>query len=115
MAAARLTAGYVVQVVDALDVERDVSRPLDKGKVAPRVVAAELSIAGLVIMAGDTQPMQQSAIRVARYLARLHPDSAPAGPHERRPHGVDLLGQLRRRAPQQKPRLEPHYVPPFEM
>lgn len=43
------------------------------GKVAPRVAAAEPSIAGLVIMAGDTQPMQRSAIRVARYLAQLSP------------------------------------------
>lgn len=46
------------------------------GKVAPRVVAAAPSIAGLVIMAGDTQPMQRSAIRVARYLAQL--SSTPA-------------------------------------
>lgn len=43
------------------------------GKVAPRVATAEPSIAGLVIMAGDTQPMQHSAIRVARYLTQLHP------------------------------------------
>ncbi|GHO45841.1 alpha/beta hydrolase family protein [Ktedonospora formicarum] len=43
------------------------------GKVAPRVVAAEPSIAGLVIMAGDTQPMQRSAIRVTHYLAQLSP------------------------------------------
>lgn len=46
------------------------------GKVAPRVAAAEPSIAGLVIMAGDTQPMQHSAIRVARYLAELSPGPA---------------------------------------
>jgi dienelactone hydrolase len=46
------------------------------GKVAPRVAAAEPSIAGLVIMAGDTQPMQRSAIRVARYLAHLSPGPA---------------------------------------
>lgn len=43
------------------------------GKVAPRVAATEPSIAGLVIMAGDTQPMQRSAVRVARYLAQLSP------------------------------------------
>jgi dienelactone hydrolase len=43
------------------------------GKVAPRVATAEPSIAGLVIMAGDTQPMQRSAVRVLRYLARLSP------------------------------------------
>ncbi len=46
------------------------------GKIAPRVATAEPSIAGLVIMAGDTQPMQQSAIRVARYLAQLSPSPA---------------------------------------
>lgn len=46
------------------------------GKVAPRVAAADPSIAGLVILAGDTLPMQQSAIRVARYLASLNPSPA---------------------------------------
>jgi uncharacterized protein len=46
------------------------------GKVSPRVATAEPSIAGLVIMAGDTQPMQRSAIRVARYLAQLSPGPA---------------------------------------
>jgi uncharacterized protein len=44
------------------------------GKVAPRVAAAEASVAGLVILAGDAQPMQQAAIRVSRYLASLNPD-----------------------------------------
>ena len=43
------------------------------GKAAPRVAAAEPAIAGLVILAGDTQPMHQAAIRVARYLAALDP------------------------------------------
>ena len=43
------------------------------GKVVPRVATAEPSIAGLVIMAGDTQPMQQSAVRTFRYLAQLYP------------------------------------------
>jgi dienelactone hydrolase len=46
------------------------------GKVAPRVATAETSIAGLVILAGDTQPMQQAAVRVVRYLASLNPDPA---------------------------------------
>ena len=44
------------------------------GKVAPRVATTEASVAGLVILAGDAQPMQQAAIRVARYLASLNPD-----------------------------------------
>ena len=43
------------------------------GRVAPRVAIAEASVAGLIILAGDTQPMQHAAIRVARYLASLHP------------------------------------------
>jgi dienelactone hydrolase len=43
------------------------------GKVAPRVAQAEPSVAGLVIMAGDTQPMHHAAVRVARYLAALDP------------------------------------------
>ena len=46
------------------------------GKVVPRVASAEPSIAGLVIMAGDTQPMQRSAVRVFRYLAQLNPGPA---------------------------------------
>jgi hypothetical protein len=46
------------------------------GKVAPRVAAAETSVAGLVILAGDAQPMQHAAIRVARYLAVLTPGPA---------------------------------------
>ncbi|GII31890.1 hypothetical protein Pmi06nite_53320 [Planotetraspora mira] len=41
------------------------------GKVAPRVASAEASVAGLVILAGDAQPMHRSAVRVARYLASL--------------------------------------------
>jgi dienelactone hydrolase len=43
------------------------------GKVAPRIAHADPSVAGLVIMAGDTQPMHHAAVRVARYLAALDP------------------------------------------
>ncbi len=43
------------------------------GKAAPRVAAAEPAVAGLVILAGDTGPMHQAAVRVARYLAALDP------------------------------------------
>jgi dienelactone hydrolase len=46
------------------------------GKVAPRVAAAVTSVAGLVILAGDAQPMQRAAIRVARYLAAVAPNPA---------------------------------------
>ncbi|SEK35693.1 alpha/beta hydrolase family protein [Rhodococcus maanshanensis] len=44
------------------------------GKVAPRVVAAEPSVAGMVIMAGDAEPMHRAAIRVVRHLAALTGD-----------------------------------------
>lgn len=43
------------------------------GKAAPRVAAAEPSVAGLVLLAADTNPMHRSAIRVARYLASMNP------------------------------------------
>jgi uncharacterized protein len=46
------------------------------GKAAPRVAAAEPAVAGLVILAGDTQPMHQAAVRVARYLAAVDPGPA---------------------------------------
>ncbi|MFC6161969.1 alpha/beta hydrolase family protein [Kribbella jiaozuonensis] len=39
------------------------------GKVAPKIAAEEPMVAGLVIMAGDTQPMHHSAVRVMKYLA----------------------------------------------
>ncbi|MFK0292482.1 serine aminopeptidase domain-containing protein [Streptomyces sp. NPDC090442] len=43
------------------------------GKVAPRIAAADPSIAGLVLLAADTQPMHQAIVRVARHLAALAP------------------------------------------
>ncbi|GAA2135974.1 alpha/beta hydrolase [Actinomadura napierensis] len=43
------------------------------GKAAPRVAAADPSLAGLVIMAGDAQPMHEAAVRVTRHLASLTP------------------------------------------
>jgi dienelactone hydrolase len=46
------------------------------GKAAPRVAAAEPSVAGLVIMAGDASPMHGAAVRVTRYLAHLNPGPA---------------------------------------
>ncbi len=48
------------------------------GKVTPRVAAAAPGIAGLIVLAGDTQPMHRSAVRVARYLVGLNPEAAPA-------------------------------------
>lgn len=46
------------------------------GKLAPRIAAASPHVAGLAILAGDTQPMHQAAIRVAKYLASTHPSAA---------------------------------------
>ncbi|WP_333736261.1 alpha/beta hydrolase [Streptomyces sp. IBSBF 2806] len=46
------------------------------GKVAPRVAETEPSIAGVVILAGDAEPMHRAAVRVVRHLAALDP-----GPH----------------------------------
>ena len=43
------------------------------GKVAPRVAAAEPSVAGLVLLAADAQPMHHAAVRVVRYLSALTP------------------------------------------
>ncbi|MGW2324808.1 alpha/beta hydrolase family protein [Streptomyces sp. NPDC001700] len=48
------------------------------GKVAPRIAAADpsTSIAGLVLLAADTQPMHEAAVRVARHLAALAPGAS---------------------------------------
>jgi dienelactone hydrolase len=48
------------------------------GTVAPRVAAAEPLVAGLVILAGGTQPLHWAAVRQVRYLASLDPDTAAA-------------------------------------
>jgi len=48
------------------------------GTVAPRVAAAAPSVAGLVILAGGTQPMYWAAVRQVRYLASLNPATAAA-------------------------------------
>jgi uncharacterized protein len=48
------------------------------GKVAPRVAAAEPSVAGLVLLAADTQPMHRAAVRVVRHLASLDPGAQAA-------------------------------------
>jgi dienelactone hydrolase len=48
------------------------------GTIAPRVALAEPSIAGLVILAGGTQPMHWAAVRQTRYLASLVPETAAA-------------------------------------
>jgi uncharacterized protein len=48
------------------------------GTVAPRVAAAEPSVAGLVIMAGGAQPLHWAAVRQIRYIASLDPETAAA-------------------------------------
>ncbi|MEU2022719.1 alpha/beta hydrolase [Streptomyces sp. NPDC016469] len=46
------------------------------GKAAPRIAAADPSVAGLVLLAADTQPMHEAAVRVARHLAASAPGPA---------------------------------------
>jgi uncharacterized protein len=58
------------------------------GKVAPRVAAAEPSVSGLVILAGDAAPLPGAAVRAARHLATVQP-----GPEAR-----DAVEVLRRQA-----------------
>ncbi len=48
------------------------------GTVAPRVAATEPLVAGLIILAGGTQPLQWSAVRQVRYLASLNPATSAA-------------------------------------
>jgi dienelactone hydrolase len=47
------------------------------GTLAPRVGAAEPSLAGLIIMAGGAEPMAWAAVRQLRYLASLTPEPDP--------------------------------------
>jgi hypothetical protein len=46
------------------------------GRSAPRVAAADASVAGLVILAGDTVPLSRAAVRTARHLATATPGPA---------------------------------------
>jgi uncharacterized protein len=46
------------------------------GSVAPRVAAADPTVAGLVILAGGAQPLHWSAVRQVRYLSSLDPGAA---------------------------------------
>ncbi len=48
------------------------------GTAAPRVAAAEPSVAGLIILAGGAQPMYWAAVRQVRYIASLDPATAAA-------------------------------------
>ena len=48
------------------------------GTIAPRVAAADPSVAGLIILAGGTEPLPWAAVRQVRYLASLDPNTAAA-------------------------------------
>jgi uncharacterized protein len=51
------------------------------GTVAPRVVAAEPSLAGMVLMAGGAQPLHWTLVRQISHLASLRPENeAPSRP-----------------------------------
>ncbi|MGW6337305.1 alpha/beta hydrolase family protein, partial [Nocardia rhamnosiphila] len=41
------------------------------GRMAPRVAAAEPTVAGLILMAGSAQPLHWTAVRQIRYLTEL--------------------------------------------
>ncbi|WP_427889932.1 alpha/beta hydrolase family protein [Kribbella sp. GL6] len=71
LAAVRLLAEHVDQVV--------LAGHSMGGKIAPRIATEEPLVAGVVIMAGDTQPMQYGAVRVMRHLARTNPEAVPPG------------------------------------
>jgi len=102
-----MTAEYVPYAVEALAVlrrEPGVERLVVAGhsmggKVAPRVAEADPSVAGLVILAGDAQPMHHAAVRVARHLGL---DRSTVAAFERQADLVD------------SPRLTPR-TPPAEL
>ncbi len=48
------------------------------GTVAPRIAAAEPSVAGVVLLAGGAEPLHQAMVRQVRYLASLSPESEAA-------------------------------------
>jgi dienelactone hydrolase len=50
------------------------------GKFAPRVAAAEPTVAGLVVLAGDTVPIQWSMVRVIKHLTEVDPATAAVLP-----------------------------------
>jgi len=83
-----LTDEYLPQAIAAIDLLRQhpgvdpgrivVAGHSLGGTVAPRVAAAAPPVAGLVILAGGTQPMYWAAVRQVRYLASLNPATAAA-------------------------------------
>jgi uncharacterized protein len=61
------------------------------GSVAPRVASLDPSLAGLVIMAGGTQPLQWAIVRQFQYLASLDPATQSASQAT-----IDVLSQQAR-------------------
>jgi dienelactone hydrolase len=65
------------------------------GKVAPRVAQADPTLAGLVLLAADAEPMHHAITRVLRYMVSLDPDgeaAAMAEQFERQVTAVDDPG-----------------------
>ncbi|MFD0154699.1 dienelactone hydrolase family protein [Streptomyces sp. NPDC055721] len=67
------------------------------GKVAPRVAETEPSVAGVVILAGDAEPMHRAAVRVVSHLASLDPG----------PHSAAVLAEITRQAATVETALSP--------
>ncbi|MFD4562791.1 dienelactone hydrolase family protein [Streptomyces sp. NPDC058469] len=67
------------------------------GKVAPRVAETEPSVAGVVILAGDAEPMHRAAVRVVGHLAALDPG----------PHSEAVLAEITRQAATVETALSP--------
>ncbi|MFF2809119.1 hypothetical protein ACFVT2_18420 [Streptomyces sp. NPDC058000] len=67
------------------------------GKVAPRVAETEPSVAGVVILAGDAEPMHRAAVRVVGHLAALDPG----------PHSEAALAEITRQAETVETALSP--------
>ncbi|HTP21014.1 MAG TPA: alpha/beta fold hydrolase [Solirubrobacteraceae bacterium] len=77
------------------------------GTVAPRVAAAEPSVAGMIVLAGGAEPLQWVIVRQTRYLASLRPDTeATAQP------AIDALTEKARMV--DSPDLSPS-TPPSEL
>ncbi len=83
-----LTDEYVPHAVAAVEMLR-AHRSVDSarifllghslgGTVAPRIAAAEPSVAGLVLLAGGAQPLHWVVVRQFRYLASLRPENEAA-------------------------------------
>lgn len=48
------------------------------GKISFRIAEADPDVAGLIVMAGDAQPMHHALLRVANYLSEAHPEAFTA-------------------------------------